>query len=148
MNVLRGEDFPLKSSSNVSFTYVVVELQPFSQKYEAKAQTRYARNSISPLFNDTIHYQIPIEELQGQTLLLCVYEINHLSAHDLIGSARVNIDGDFLATGAERIYKENLKFEEDVSSEHRQSTYNINSHLFTCMKLKLCGILSIIFLDF
>ncbi|XP_028396798.1 synaptotagmin-2-like isoform X2 [Dendronephthya gigantea] len=115
VNVLRGEDFPLISSSNVSFTYVVVELQPFSQKYEAKAQTRYARNSISPLFNDTINYQIPIEELQGQSLLLCVYDINHLSAHDLIGSARVNIDGNFLATGAERIYKENLRFEEDNS---------------------------------
>jgi Ca2+-dependent lipid-binding protein len=115
VNVSRGEDFPLISSSNVSFTYVVVELQPFSQKYEAKAQTRYARNSISPVFNDTIHYQIPLHELQGQTLLLSVYDINHLSAHDLIGSVKINVDGNFLATGAERIYKENLKFEDDVS---------------------------------
>ena len=115
VNILRGEDFPLISSSNVSFTYVVVELQPFSQKYEAKAQSRYARNSISPVFNDTIHYQIPVEELQEQTLLLSVYDINHLSAHDLIGSVKMKVDGSFLATGAERIYKENLKFEEEVS---------------------------------
>jgi hypothetical protein len=44
-----------------------------------------------------------------------VYDINHLSAHDLIGSVKINVDGNFLATGAERIYKENLKFEDDVS---------------------------------
>ena len=119
MNILRGEDFPLISSSNVSFTYVVVELQPFSEKYEAKAQTRYARNSISPVFKDTIHYQIPMQELQGQTLLLSVYDINHLSAHDLIGSVRINVDGNFLATGAERVYKENLKFEDDVSKKFK-----------------------------
>ena len=47
-----------------------MELKPFSQKYEAKAQTSYVRNSLSPVFNDTIHYQIPVQELQGQTLVL------------------------------------------------------------------------------
>ena len=114
VNIIRGEDFPLLSSSNVSFTYVVVELRPFSQQYDAKAQTRYVRNSFCPFFNDTINYQIPVKDLNGQMLCLSAYDINHLSAHDLIGCVKLKIDSRNLTSGSEKFCKETLKWEEEV----------------------------------
>lgn len=117
VKIIRGVNFSLLSSSNVSFTYVVVELRPFSQKYEAKAQTRYVRNNVSPTFNDTIKYQIQAEDLPGQILFLSVYDINHLSSHDLIGCVKIKIDGKTIISGSERFYSERLKWEDEIS-EH------------------------------
>ena len=114
VNIIRGENFPLISSSNVSFTYVVVELRPFSQKYEAKAQTRYVRNSVSPLFNDNINYQIQAKDLDNQTLCLSVYDINHLSAHDLIGCVKLEFVGQKIESGLKRFFRERLKWEGDA----------------------------------
>jgi hypothetical protein len=68
-------------------TYVKLQLLPDKKR---KLQTRIQRKTLKPIFDETIYFQLPLEELQNKILYLALFEFERFSKHELIGAVRIS----------------------------------------------------------
>ena len=118
VKIKKAEDLSVKSSGEVSFNFVQVELDPFSVARSAEGEyleTKRMRNSVSPVFDDLITIKILPDELKEQTLICYVYDENRMSPRDLIGVVKLEMIDVFNSIqGKEKNFDECLKWRKGV----------------------------------
>ncbi|KAI4823680.1 hypothetical protein KUCAC02_012255 [Chaenocephalus aceratus] len=66
--------------------YVKVFVLPDKKK---KYDTKVHKKTLNPVFNETFGFKIPFQEIGGKTLVMCVYDFDRFSKHDVIGEIKI-----------------------------------------------------------
>ncbi|XP_031423644.1 synaptotagmin-2 isoform X2 [Clupea harengus] len=86
VGILQCADLISMDSGGTSDPYVKVYILPDKKK---KFDTKVQKKCLNPVFNETFSFKIPYEELGGKTLVMCVYDYDRFSKHDIIGDVKL-----------------------------------------------------------
>ncbi|KAK7145302.1 hypothetical protein R3I94_011413 [Phoxinus phoxinus] len=86
VGILQCADLISMDSGGTSDPYVKVFILPDKKK---KFDTKVHKKTLNPVFNETFVFKMPYEELGGKTLVMCVYDYDRFSKHDIIGEVKL-----------------------------------------------------------
>merc|ERR1712110_1178124 len=86
VNVMQAADLAAMDMGGTSDPYVKVYLLPDKKK---KFETKVHRKTLNPVFNETMNFKVPYNEIGGKTLALALYDFDRFSKHDMIGQIHV-----------------------------------------------------------
>ncbi|XP_048054530.1 synaptotagmin-2 [Chanodichthys erythropterus] len=86
VGILQCADLISMDSGGTSDPYVKVFILPDKKK---KFDTKVHKKTLNPVFNETFVFKMPYQELGGKTLVMCVYDYDRFSKHDIIGEVKL-----------------------------------------------------------
>ncbi|KAJ4934239.1 hypothetical protein JOQ06_007041 [Pogonophryne albipinna] len=86
VGILQAADLLSMDSGGTSDPYVKVFVLPDKKK---KYDTKVHKKTLNPVFNETFGFKIPFQEIGGKTLVMCVYDFDRFSKHDVIGEIKI-----------------------------------------------------------
>ncbi|KAF2358527.1 C2 domain [Trinorchestia longiramus] len=86
VTIIKCEQLAALDVGGTSDPYVKVYFLPDKKK---KYETKVQKKTLNPVFNETFTYKASFSELISKTIMLCVYDYDRLSKHDLIGEVKI-----------------------------------------------------------
>uniref|UniRef100_A0A2P2ID37 Synaptotagmin 1 n=1 Tax=Hirondellea gigas TaxID=1518452 RepID=A0A2P2ID37_9CRUS len=88
VTILKCENLVALDVGGKSDPYVRIYLLPDKKK---KNETKVHKKTLNPVFNETFTYKLSYEDIMSKTLMMCVYDYDRLSKHDIIGQIKITL---------------------------------------------------------